>query len=165
MFNPKILFFCAVCFIPAGYGFNFLGENGYGIVISEGWTIHPFGFLGILFFCAGVGSAGLLAASLFFIVLSSFGLGTAEERPVSVDDFTIEELRQLDKEEEPHWNETHRQTASAAWDGIGHSPVYEDYRGFLRNAHTNEAIGNNHTDQRRVVNGKIVRFAGKNLRG
>lgn len=71
--------------------------------------------------------------------------------------FTLTELVEMDREDEPHWNDS--QSACARASQVGEdctNPRYVDYRGILRDAFTHAPICDNHEDRRRVVNGKVV---------
>jgi hypothetical protein len=168
MFTQKGLLFVVFISAPACYVLKTLARiyPNLSLEVTIGWSIPvPLEFLATLSFCLCVASIGLLILSMLVLGLlpSMPGLNwTEEERPVRVEDFTVRELWEMDQEDEPHWNESHRQVASASWDGRN-NPVYEDYKGYLRDAITNEVLCNNKTDQRRVVGGKVVRFGGKNV--
>lgn len=97
---------------------------------------------------------GLLLLSMFVFGFLGVGLSGSDEKQQPLI-FTKSELIQNDREDEYEWNESHRQTASAQYMGEYNNPTYEDYRGNLRDAITNEYIYNNHTDRRRVVGGQV----------
>lgn len=166
MFTQKGLLFGVFVLLPASYVFNVMDNAGLVLNVAEGMNLPIFGTLAAGSFISGMFCVGMLLLSVFALGILPVmpGLdGSQEEKPVSLSDFNIHELQQMDREDELHHNREWKRTASASWDGRSSTPVYEDYRGYLRNAFTDEVICNNHTDKRRVVDGKVVRFGGKDL--
>lgn len=165
MFSQKWLLAGVFLLFPLAYVANKFDNAGMVLVVWEGFEIRIFEYIGTGAFVIAAGCLGLFLLSVFVLgILPNMpGLDNGQERKVSLSDFTIDELREMDREDEEVHNREWRSRAIASWDGGYNKPSYEDYRGYLRDAFTDRIICNNHTDKRRVVGGKVVRFGGKEI--
>jgi hypothetical protein len=155
MFSQRGLIIVGIGSIAAWFILGMFNGD-FTIFLTDGiYFRFNLSFITGLFFVIACGCLGLFILSIFALgILPSMpGLGSDEMEEELI--FTKNELIEMDRDEEPHWNETHRQNSSASWDGGYGRAVYEDFRGNLRDSLTEEFIYNNRTDRRRVANGKV----------
>jgi len=139
--------------------------DGWYVGITDTWTVQL--HLEFIWTCALIASVFFIVMLLLgFLFLNVLGIGTGSSDPKNEKlVFTKNELLKADQEDEPWHNESQRQTASASWQG-GSAPVYTDYRGYVRNAFTDEAEAYNQSeDKRRVINGHVSKQYVKNADG
>ena len=154
MFNADNMFkvFCVSMFIFFAASFY----DGHIVTLASGNSFQlQLTSIALCAFVAALFSAVMLAIG--FVVLSGIRFGilcgwTNEELDPG---YTRSELIEHDREEEPHWNATQRETALS----VGQEARYTDYQGYIREAGTNEVVAYDmQRDQRNVQGNKVSDF-------